>query len=121
MPNPLESIYKRFTGLHPRKDLQPPLCGAALAHEVRRLRQHTEPRATKPTEFVEVSVYETGRSPGENEPFTVLQATLSDGSIVGCYLIEGAPEPDKLLEKARSINPTEWFSFNPDKPQESGI
>lgn len=120
MCNKLETLYKKLTGLNPRKDLEPPLAGQALMAELKRLRgKGTGIFSFDPAQIQEVKVYDCGLI--SDGPFTVLLATLTNDATVGCYLFEAPPEREKLTEYAINIPVDQWFSFTPDRPSESGV
>lgn len=118
MPNKVESLYKHLTGKDPR-DYEPPLNGVQLQKECQR-EKNGRSQVNFPPEIKDVSVYESGNQ-GNDGPFTILQAVMTDGSIMGTYLFSAPPKPKDLLNIAMGINREEWFSLNLENPSLSGI
>jgi len=118
MCNNVETLYKRLTGVDPKK-LEPPLAGQALIDAINRLRRNPKPLDLSTTSFKDVEIYE--RSAPSEEPFMVLTATLTDGSTIGCYVFKHPPEKKQLLEFAQNIPSDQWFTFDPKKPSDSGV
>lgn len=109
-----------MTGLNPRKDIEPPLEGRALIEAIKQLREGKRQLVSMNTvEIQKVEVFDCGTQ--ADGPFTVLMATLANGSIIGCYLSQPPPERERLGAYANSIPKDQWFNFNPDRPGASGI
>jgi hypothetical protein len=119
MCNNIENVYKRLTGVDPTK-LEPPLTGQTLITEIQRLRRNPKPLVLNPAVINGVEIYESETDP-KKEPFTVLTATLTDGSTVGCYVFAHPPEKKELLKYAREIPTDQWFPFDLNQPSASGV
>lgn len=121
----VESLYKKLTGLDPRRDIEPPLTGPELLREIQRLK--TKPAKPLPSlaTIQDVSIFDSGVEGTEQfgyEPFTVLVATLSDGSTAGYWLPQSPPDKHELLKFARNLPKNQWFLVKPDLPASaSGI
>lgn len=121
----VESLYKKLTGLDPRKDLEPPLTGQELLRAIQRLKTQSVTPFPALATIQDVSIFDCGvEGTGEfgYEPFTVLVATLSDGSTAGYWLPQSPPDKHKLLEFARNLPKNQWFLVKSDLPASaSGI
>lgn len=120
----LENIYKRYTGINPSKDIEPPLSGCRLQKAVKALKRHPKPdphASLSPPTIDNAWLYDHGRE--VEEPFTVVIANFSDGSVQAAYLFQPPPEHDiPLVDFAKnSVPPNSWFPFDPEHPSDSGL
>lgn len=121
MSGKLERIFEKLTGLDPRRDLQPPLAGQALAKEIKRRRSGGQPCPPGNPCIKEVDIWDCG-SDADREPYTIFVAKRSDGSTVASYQFVRSPNTTEEIQTiASSLPPSEWFPFDPEHPSEAGI
>jgi hypothetical protein len=118
MSKKIELLYKKLTGIDPRKDLEPPLIGQALLKALRKVRSGEINTLTGVT-IESVSILDSGIE--AHEPYFIMQATLSNNKEMVTYQCKPVPHQDMLRETAERVPPSEWIIFDPAHPAESGI
>ena len=120
--NKIESIYKKMTGVDPRHGLQPPLIGAPLVKEIRRLRSGNpcqEITFFDRKDIVGYSILDSGAMPvkGGSEPYTLIGRKFGDGRMEATFLFGSSLNLEDIGELAPTLPNDEWAPYTEEDPK----
>lgn len=114
MATKVEALFKRMTGLNPRKDIEPPLNGQTLLHEIKRLR--SKPDYSHFFAHIEIEEYQIVESGVEGqERYTLVMRRFKDGRNEVAFVFGCCLEPNEVVQTAELIPQENWFGYTEEK------
>ncbi len=107
----VESAYKRLTGLNPRKDIEPPLQGAALVKSLKQLRNPipSDGEIFTRNTIAQYEILETGNASGEQ--FMLVGRRFEDGRLEATFVFGHRLQPNTVLENIDLIEKDRWVPY----------